>query len=290
MKHLDHLGILAGTDKSRLEQDYLRQYERLFQPFADQKIVVMEIGIHNGASLAVWERYFSQAQIVGVDIEPSRKQFTRKRVQVEIGSQFDAAFLAALSQQYAPSIIIDDGSHVDEHQIFTFEKLFPSLAPGGIYIVEDIQGYMATTVAADYFLQMMRTHLYRGVFDVASMEIIPRAVVIRKSAKKDELDQNYTELEKLTQQSTLPAESAFYLSKYMQRHGAPQERALALARRACALDAHNPWPCFEISKMLASQGDIDGAITAIRQAIALMPEPPALFRDHLSQLEGRRGG
>ena len=35
-------------------------------------------------------------------------------------------------------VILDDGSHIPEHQILTFNTLFPSVVPGGIYIIEDV--------------------------------------------------------------------------------------------------------------------------------------------------------
>ena len=36
-------------------------------------------------------------------------------------------------------LILDDGSHVPEHQILTFDYLFDILLPGGTYIIEDIE-------------------------------------------------------------------------------------------------------------------------------------------------------
>lgn len=36
-------------------------------------------------------------------------------------------------------IIIDDGSHINEHVIETFKFLFPKLKNGGIYVIEDTQ-------------------------------------------------------------------------------------------------------------------------------------------------------
>ena len=37
-----------------------------------------------------------------------------------------------------PDVIIDDGSHIGEHVCTTFEALFPSMAAGGVYVIEDL--------------------------------------------------------------------------------------------------------------------------------------------------------
>ena len=34
---------------------------------------------------------------------------------------------------------IDDGSHIPEHQIASFVRLFPDVAGGGAYIIEDVE-------------------------------------------------------------------------------------------------------------------------------------------------------
>ena len=36
-------------------------------------------------------------------------------------------------------IVIDDGSHVNEHVLTSFKVLFPLLKNGGVYVVEDVQ-------------------------------------------------------------------------------------------------------------------------------------------------------
>jgi hypothetical protein len=36
-------------------------------------------------------------------------------------------------------VVIDDGSHVPEHQLISFESLWPAVKPGGLYIVEDLE-------------------------------------------------------------------------------------------------------------------------------------------------------
>ena len=35
-------------------------------------------------------------------------------------------------------VVIDDGSHVGEHQWTSFRALFPAVAPGGWYVLEDL--------------------------------------------------------------------------------------------------------------------------------------------------------
>ena len=37
-------------------------------------------------------------------------------------------------------IIVDDGSHLPWHQLFTFEIMFETwLKPGGLYVIEDVE-------------------------------------------------------------------------------------------------------------------------------------------------------
>jgi hypothetical protein len=135
---LDLIGIREGTDKSSLRADYLRHYERLFAPWRDEQFNIIEIGVFGGASLRMWQRFFSRAQIVGVDIDPRCRSYAGERITVEIGSQNDPTFLHRLATNYPPRIVVDDGSHKSYDAIFTFERLFPTLEAGGIYVIEDL--------------------------------------------------------------------------------------------------------------------------------------------------------
>ena len=36
-------------------------------------------------------------------------------------------------------IIIDDGSHVPYHQVFSFFSLWKAVVPGGLYVIEDVE-------------------------------------------------------------------------------------------------------------------------------------------------------
>src|SRR5262249_18601015 len=60
---------------------------------------------------------------------------------ISIGDQADPAFWAGFRAE-APSvdILLDDGGHEPEQQIVTLKEMLPHLAPGGVYICEDLQG------------------------------------------------------------------------------------------------------------------------------------------------------
>lgn len=163
---LDLIGGVTGTDKSSADNNYLVHYDRLFSEFRDQDFNFIEIGVFRGASLAMWRQYFSSAAVIGVDIQDHCRQYARDDITVEIGSQEDPGFLADLVRKYPPRIIIDDGSHMAHHVIFTFEALFPSLEAGGIYVIEDLHfhaGAMrehtrgpSAVNPIDYFLSLSR--------------------------------------------------------------------------------------------------------------------------------------
>ena len=142
---LKELALLYGSDKWGAHW-YAQHYEHHFRPLQMRRLNVLEIGIggedkpnSGGASLRMWASYFPRSIIHGVDIYD--KSFLHgDRIKIYQGSQADAAFLEGLIGRIgAPDIIIDDGSHRNEHVLRTFEILFPLLAANGIYVVEDIQ-------------------------------------------------------------------------------------------------------------------------------------------------------
>ena len=48
---------------------YLGEWDRLFSPYRDLQIKLLEIGIQNGGSLEVWGKYLSKAEkIVGCEL------------------------------------------------------------------------------------------------------------------------------------------------------------------------------------------------------------------------------
>jgi len=69
---------------------------------------------------------------------------------VHTGDQSSAADLArVVAEAGGPGfdVIIDDGSHFNEHQIATAKQLVKAVAPGGVYVIEDIQSSCKNWIA-----------------------------------------------------------------------------------------------------------------------------------------------
>jgi len=141
---LDLLAALYGTDKFG-EHEYTPVYRELMHARRRKPVRLLEIGVGGyqgalgGESLRMWEGYFRRGRIFAIDLY-DKTALSAGRVQVFQCSQVDASKLTALAQEHGPfDFIVDDGSHENAHQIETFRILWPFLADGGAYIVEDVQ-------------------------------------------------------------------------------------------------------------------------------------------------------
>ena len=56
------------TDKGPRVHNFTELYEHIFFPMKNALIKICEIGIANGGSLILWQEYFSNATIFGIDI------------------------------------------------------------------------------------------------------------------------------------------------------------------------------------------------------------------------------
>ena len=118
---------------------YLEIYDKLFASYRGRPVKFLEIGISLGGSIEMWREYFGpQSEILGIDVNPVCEHRVDPPNKAVIGSQADEAVLEkALWELGTPDIILDDGSHIAHHQIATFKYLFPHLADGGLYLIED---------------------------------------------------------------------------------------------------------------------------------------------------------
>jgi hypothetical protein len=145
---LTELAVKHQTDKAGAH-NYMPRYERYLTVLRHQPVTLLEIGVggygdpaRGGNSLRVWGEWFTHpdTRIIGIDISPKNLVFDDPRICVLEGSQVDADFLHAIHARYGDfTVVIDDGSHVPDHVIRSFEILFPLVRQTGLYFVEDTQ-------------------------------------------------------------------------------------------------------------------------------------------------------
>jgi hypothetical protein len=125
---------------------YTTHYQCHLKRFKFRRINLLEIGAGGyddikagGESLRMWKRYFPFGKIYSIDIY-DKTFLEESRIKIFKGSQVDDAFMHEVIKHASEfDIIIDDGSHINEHVIHTFKLLFPVLKKGGVYVIEDVQ-------------------------------------------------------------------------------------------------------------------------------------------------------
>lgn len=143
--NLNKLAQIFGSDKWG-KHFYTPHYAFHFREFRKKKINLLEIGAGGyenphigGSSLRMWKKFFPCAKIFSIDIY-DKSPLQENRIRIFKGSQVDEAFLNRVVNEIGViDIIVDDGSHMNEHVIESFKLLFPKLADHGIYVVEDLQ-------------------------------------------------------------------------------------------------------------------------------------------------------
>lgn len=142
---LKELGQKYKTDKvdnhhTYNGMSYCDIYERYLSKNRLQVKTFVEIGIRDGCSLRMWKEYFPNAHIYGIDIDPRCKQFEEDRITCFIGDQNNEEFLLKIKEEIGEyDVLLDDGSHITEHQIKTFNNLYENCKENGFYIIEDLQ-------------------------------------------------------------------------------------------------------------------------------------------------------
>jgi len=142
---LNKLGEIYRTDKIQ-QHHYGQHYMSHFNKYRDEKIKMLEIGVggyekstSGGKSLRMWKAYFPKGEIFALDIY-DKSPLQEDRIKIFHGSQVDTEFMNNTIETIGDlDIIIDDGSHINEHVIETFGQLFPKLKDGGVYVIEDTQ-------------------------------------------------------------------------------------------------------------------------------------------------------
>lgn len=125
---------MAATSDKIANGHWGRYLERVV-PELDAR-AVLELGVLEGASLDLWADTWPDARVVGIDnaaVLPLSSRWTAYS-----GDQADAALLGRISAEHGPwDLVVDDAAHIGELSAASFLALWPHVAPGGCYVVED---------------------------------------------------------------------------------------------------------------------------------------------------------
>jgi hypothetical protein len=179
---------------------YLEIYDSRLARFRETDVNVVELGIAHGGSLRLWRAYFGQqAHLFGLDIAPSTKKYVKDPMygspdKVVIGDEADSGFWDRVQREIPRiDVFIDDGGHRPGHQQLTLERVLSMLAPGGVYIVEDIIEQSFVKSVVDRFLlgsaslnrfvfkpKLIQRNLTEPQRQLFSVSFFPFVIVIEK--------------------------------------------------------------------------------------------------------------
>ena len=172
-------GQISNTDKVT-HHEYHKYYEPVLKQFYNSSGSIVEIGLGTGVSLPMWQNLFKRAHIYGIDNEYENS--SNDRYTIYKGDQSNVDDLNRLKHLLSDKnvfFINDDGSHIPEHQLLTFNTLFPILAEGGIYIIEDIEtSYWTRGECYNYKTQYGYKHpdsiveIFKDATDIMNREFI----------------------------------------------------------------------------------------------------------------------
>ncbi|HEX7099657.1 MAG TPA: class I SAM-dependent methyltransferase [Acidimicrobiia bacterium] len=123
------------TDKDS-RHSYLQPYRELTDGMAVDR--VLEIGVLEGSSLALWQEWWPDAEIHGVDnhLRPEAP-INAPRAVLHQADAYHADFCCNTFGADC-DLIIDDGDHQLHSMVFVAAHYPQHLRPGGVLVIEDI--------------------------------------------------------------------------------------------------------------------------------------------------------
>lgn len=134
---IGHFGSDAGHNDKNSTHTYTDTYDKLFAPF-QQGCTIMEIGLALGESIRLFDEYFDNSNILGVDLTLVFQPREYKNNVILLEADGTKVELLNKIKDYEFDIILDDGSHMEDDQVNSFLMLKHKMKKGGIYIIEDI--------------------------------------------------------------------------------------------------------------------------------------------------------
>ena len=143
-------GDLSGTDKVTHHG-----YERFYSDFLNRFKIsnqILEIGYGEGQSIKFWKQIFPNSFLNIIDLNKSEIGNGYKVFKCDQSSLMDLKKIQKELESQSIDLIVDDGSHIPEHIILTFNLFFKSLLNENcVYIIEDTEtSYWTKTTCYGY--------------------------------------------------------------------------------------------------------------------------------------------
>ncbi len=133
----------GGTDKAT-DHSYDTFYCKELERFKNETGTLLEIGSFNGGSGLMWHEYLKGFHIVMTDIENNiankvKEKLNRSEFILMDGYQKESIKILKNKYPEGFDVIIEDGPHNLETQMFALKEYSKLLKKGGVLIIEDIQ-------------------------------------------------------------------------------------------------------------------------------------------------------
>jgi SAM-dependent methyltransferase len=120
-------------------------YDYILSDLRDEEINLLEVGVAKGGSIKMWSEYFEKGNIYGVDVMPYLERigrpFNDPRIEIFWENAYCEAFTDKLKNLgLSFDVVLDDGPHTLESQLYFVENYVDLVKPGGHIIIEDIGG------------------------------------------------------------------------------------------------------------------------------------------------------
>lgn len=126
----------------------IERYQALIE--AERPVNILELGIYAGGSVALLTQLAAPKRLAAIDwnpapLRPELDEFIAARGLEDVVHTYygvDQSDVVALDRVLAGfdgplDLVIDDASHLDRESRVSFNRIFPYLRPGGVYVLED---------------------------------------------------------------------------------------------------------------------------------------------------------
>ena len=144
---LEELVDNSKSDKNTVHS-YLPLYQTLLENKKETAINVLEVGIYNGGSIKLWNDFFPNATVYGLDIMHINYVWDdiKNKEKIVLHTSTDAYNVDFFTSNFLDKnvkcdFMLDDGPHTLESMIKFIELYSQIMTDDGILIIEDVQSW-----------------------------------------------------------------------------------------------------------------------------------------------------